>query len=159
MTKLRSLALVVVTTGAVGLAGCGGSDGGSASGGSSTDPNTLLVSTFQPSTDGSKIKSGTIEIKLSGKMTGTTPLSGTADAKIALNEAPKQGALPEFKADVSVDGQQKGGQKIQLKAGGTYVAGRFYVNYDGTDYDVGEELSKRAITSMEQEHRSSASRV
>ena len=149
MTTLRSLALVAVASGAVGLAGCGGSDGGTASGGSSTDAKTLLVSTFQPSTDGSKIKSGTIEIKISGKLTGSTALDGTADAKIAINQA-KDGELPEFKADVSVDGQQKGGQKFQLKAGGTYIDNRFYVNYDGDDYDVGEELSKRAVSSMQQ---------
>lgn len=149
MTTLRSLALAAAMSTAVGLAGCGGSDGETASAGSSTDAKTLLVNTFQPSDDGSKIKSGTIEIKISGQMTGKTPLDGSASAKIAIDEG-KDGELPEFKADVAVDGQQKGGQKFELSAGGTYTGGRFYVNYDGEDYDVGEELSKRAVSSMQQ---------
>ncbi len=105
MTTLRSLALAAVASTAIGIAGCGGSDGETASAGSSTDAKTLLVSTFQPSDDGSKIKSGTIEIKISGKMTGASPLDGTASAKIAIDEG-KDGQVPDFKADVSVDGQQ-----------------------------------------------------
>lgn len=149
MTTLRSLALAAVASTAIGIAGCGGSDGETASAGSSTDAKTLLVSTFQPSDDGSKIKSGTIEIKISGKMTGASPLDGTASAKIAIDEG-KDGQVPDFKADVSVDGQQGGGQNFKLNAGGTYTGGRFYVNYDGEDYDVGEELSKRAVSSMQQ---------
>jgi hypothetical protein len=149
MTTLRTLALVAAASGAIGLAGCGGSDSSTASGSKSTDAKTLLVSTFQPSDDGSKIKSGTIEIKISGEMTGASALDGSASAKIAIDEG-KDGELPEFKADVSVDGQQKGGQKFKLDAGGTYTGGRFYVSYDGENYDVGEELSKRAVDSMQQ---------
>jgi hypothetical protein len=151
MTTLRSLALVAVASGAVGLAGCGGGDAGTADSASSggTDAKTLLVNTFQPSTDGSKIKSGLIELKVSGKMTGASPLDGSAEARIAIDQA-KDGALPEFSADVAVEGQQKGGQKFDLKAGGTYVGNRFYVSYDGEDYDVGEELSKRAVSSLQQ---------
>ncbi len=149
MTTLRSLALAAVASTAIGIAGCGGSEGETASAGSSTDAKTLLVSTFQPSGEGSKIKSGTIEIKIDGKTTGASALEGTASAKIAIDEG-KDGKLPNFKADVSVDGQQKGGQPFKLNAGGTYTGGRFYVNYDGENYDVGEELSKRAVTSMQQ---------
>lgn len=150
MTTFRSIALVAVASGALGLAGCGGDGEQTASSGSgSTDAKTLLVSTFQPSKEGSKIKSGTIEIKIDGKMTGSTPLEGSASAKIAIDEA-KDGELPQFKADVAVDGKQQGGQSFKLNAGGTYTGGRFYVNYDGEDYDVGEELSKRAVDSMKQ---------
>ncbi|MEH3054176.1 MAG: hypothetical protein PGN13_09255 [Patulibacter minatonensis] len=156
MTTLRSLALVAVAAGAVGFAGCGDSDGGTASGGSSTDAKTLLVNTFQPSGEGSKIKSGTVEIKLSGKMTGAKPLDGAATAKISIDQG-KNGELPNFKADVSVDGQQKGGQKFELDAGGTYVGNRFYVSYDGDNYDVGEELSRRAVASMKQAVKESGS--
>ncbi len=81
-------------------------------------------------------------------MTGASPLDGSASAKIAIDEG-KDGQVPDFKADVAVDGQQKGAA-FKLNAGGTYTGGRFYVNYDGEDYDVGEELSKRAVSSMQQ---------
>lgn len=147
--KFRSLALTAVAAGALGLAGCGDDDTGSASinGGGSSDPSTLLVNTFKPGGD-SKIKSGTIELKLSGSMTGTTAGSGEASATIKLNEG-KDGEVPEFSAEVAVNGEQKGGAKIDnFKAGGTYVDDRFYVSYDGDNYDIGEELSKRAVDSL-----------
>ncbi|MBO9531695.1 MAG: hypothetical protein J7513_01850 [Solirubrobacteraceae bacterium] len=150
MTTLRSLALAAVASGAVVLAGCGGSDSGTAdTGNGGTDAKAILVNTFAPSTDGSKIKSGQIDLKVSGKMTGSDALDGTAEAKIQIDQA-KDGALPEFAAEVAVEGQQKGSSKFDLKAGGTYVGNRFYVSYDGENYDVGEELSKRAVSSLQQ---------
>jgi hypothetical protein len=158
MTKLRSLALVAVASSSVGLAACGGTGDSSSAGNaaSSSDAQTLLVSTFKPSEDGSKIKSGAIEITLSGKMTGATAFDGSASAKIAIDEG-KDGELPDFKADVAVDAKQKSGQNFKLNAGGTYTGGRFYVSYDGENYDVGEEISRRAVTSMKQAVKQSGS--
>ena len=149
--KLRSLALTAVATGALGLAGCGDdttTTGGGGSGGS-TDARTLLVNTFKPTGDASKIKSGSIEIKVKGDLTGgSMEGNGEATANIKLNDA-KDGEVPEFSAAVKVNGEQKGGQKIDLDAGGVYTDNRFYVSYDGENYDVGEELSKRALDSLQ----------
>jgi len=146
----RSLALTAVAAGALGLSGCGGDDSSSGNAGASTssDPNTLLVSTFKPG-ESSKIKSGTIELKVSGSLSGTPSGHGEASAVIKLNEA-KDGEIPEFSADVAVKGEQDGGPKIDFKAGGVFVDNRFYVTYDGENYDVGEELSKRAMASLQQ---------
>ncbi|MFT4036301.1 MAG: hypothetical protein QM679_12075 [Patulibacter sp.] len=148
MTMLRSLALVAVASGAVGLAGCGG--GGAAAGddaSSGTDAKSLLADTFRPSEHGSKIKSATIDLKLDGKLTGKGALEGTGEAKVVIGQA-QQGQLPNFSAAVSLDGQQQGGRKIKLNAGGTYVGKRVYVSYDGIDYDLGQELSERATASL-----------
>jgi hypothetical protein len=149
--KFRTLALTAVTAGALGIAGCGGDDSsstGSSGGGGGKDANTLLVNTFQPSGDSSKIKSGTIDIEIEGELSGgAINASGKASAVIKLNEA-KDGAIPEFSAAVKVKGEQKGGGKVDLDAGGTYTDNRFYVSYDGDNYDVGEELSKRAVDSL-----------
>ncbi len=152
----RSLALTAVAAGALGLSGCG-DDGSSGSAGAtnSSDPNTLLVSTFKPGAN-SKIKSGTIELKISGSLSGDPSGSGEASALIKLGEAKNEGEVPEFSADVAVKGEQKGGQKIDFKAGGVYTDNRFYVNYDGDSYDVGEELSKRAVASLQQSIKQSS---
>lgn len=145
----RSLALTAVTAGAIGLAGCGGDDSssGNASGGSS-NPNTLLVNTFKPGSGG-KIKSGTIELTANGTLSGDPSGSGEVKAVIKLGEA-NSGEVPEFSADVDVKGEQKGGRKIDFQAGGVFTDNRFYINYDGESYDVGEELSKRAVDSLKQ---------
>lgn len=145
----RSLALTAAAAGALGLAGCGGDDSssGNASGGTS-NPNTLLVNTFKPGSGG-KIKSGTIEFTASGTLSGDPSGSGEAKAVIKLGEA-KDGEVPEFSADVDVKGEQKGGRKIDFQAGGVLVDNRLYVKYDGENYDVGEELSKRAVDSLKQ---------
>jgi hypothetical protein len=148
--KLRSLALTAVTAGALGISGCGGDDSGSTAGGAGasggTDANSLLVNTFKPTGD-SKIKSATIDLKIGGTLEGTTAGNGDASATIKLNEA-KSGEVPEFSADVTVKGEEKGGKKIDLKVGGVYTGDRFYVSYDGDNYDVGEELSKRAVDAL-----------
>ncbi len=147
--KFRSLALTAIAAGALGISGCGGDDTKTAGGSSgSTDANTLLINTFQPSGDSSKIKSGTIDIAITGELTGgAIQGAGEATATIKLNEA-ENGQIPEFSAAVKVSGEEKGGQKIDLDAGGVYTDNRFYVSYDGESYDVGEELSKRAVESL-----------
>lgn len=154
--KLRSLALTAVAASSLGLAACGGDDTTSSGGGGEVDAKTLLASTFQPSEEG-KIKSGKLEFKIGGEMSGATDAKGEASAVVLLNEA-KDGDVPEFKADVTIKGEQEA-QKLDLTAGGTYTDGRFYVSYDGEDYDVGEELSKRASeslkSSLEQAEKSS----
>jgi hypothetical protein len=156
--KYRSLALAAVAVGALGLAGCGGSDGGSSTAGAGdADPNTLLVSTFKPKDEAGKIKSGTIELKVDGKLSGGKSMSGKASAKISLNEG-KDGNIPEFQADVAVNGQEDGGAKIDFKAGAVYTNERFYVSYDGENYDVGETLSERAAQSIEKSIKQSGSK-
>jgi hypothetical protein len=155
--KYRSLALSAVAVGALGLAGCGGSDGGgSTASAGDADATTLLVNTFQPKSEAGKIKSGTIELKVDGELTGAKPISGKASAKISLNQG-KDGDIPEFKADISVDGQEKGGAKLDFNAGAVYTNDRFYVNYDGENYDVGETLSERAAQSIEKSIKQSGS--
>jgi hypothetical protein len=156
--KIRSLALSAVAVGALGISGCGGSDTASTGGGggSSTDAKALLAKTFNPTGNESKIKSGAIEFKIDGDLTGSTEAHGEATANIKLNEA-KSGEIPEFSAAVKANGEIKGGQKINLDAGGVYTDNRFYVSYDGTDYDVGQELSKRAVDSLKQAIKESGS--
>lgn len=158
--KLRSLALTAVAAGALGISGCGDDDttaSGGGGGGGATDARTLLVNTFQPTGDASKIKSGQIELKIKGDLTGgSTDGSGEATANIKLNEA-NGDQIPEFSAAVKVKGEQKGGQKLDIDAGGTYTNNRFYVAYDGDNYDVGEELSKRAVDSLQNAIKQSGS--
>ncbi|MDQ8045082.1 MAG: hypothetical protein AAGC46_09650 [Solirubrobacteraceae bacterium] len=145
--QIRSLALTAVTVGALGISGCGSSSDTKTGAASTTDAKTLLASTFQPSTGSSKIKSGDIKITANGKLTGTPGGSGEASAEIKLGQA-KDGEIPEFSAAVKASGEETGGGKLDLDAGGVYVDGRFYVSYQGTNYDVGQELSARAVQSL-----------
>lgn len=144
--KLRSFALTAAAACTLGLTACGGDDSTTSDGGGGeVDAKTLLVSTFKPTEEG-KIKSGKIEFKIGGELSGATEANGEASATVLLNEA-KDGEIPEFQADVVIKGEQKA-QKLDVKAGGTFTDGRFYVAYDGENYDVGEELSKRATDSL-----------
>ena len=147
--NLRSFALTAVAAGALGLAGCGGDDSPStAKGGadnSGASAQELLTKTFGASSAKEAIKSGTLEFKIGGKFTGEGAGSGDASFKVSVDETPKGAALPPFNAEVAVNGKEENGGSLDIKAGATYVDDRFYIAYDGDNYDVGEELSKRAV--------------
>lgn len=144
--KFRALALSAVAAGSLGLAACGDDSGsGDVSG---VDARQLLVKTFDGSS--APMKSGTIELELGGEITGEDAGNGTLTAKVAVNEAPKKGELPTFAAEFGVKGKAEG-QELDEKFGATYVDNRFFIAYDGENYDVGEEFSKQAVAEFKKQ--------
>lgn len=146
--KFRALALSAVAAGSLGLAACGDDSGSGDTSG--VDARQLLVKTFDGSSE--PIKSGTVEFKIGGEITGEDSGKGDLTAKMAINEAPKQGELPTFSAEFGVNGKAEG-QSIDEKFGATYVDNRFFLAYDGTDYDVGEEFSKQAVAEFKKQQK------
>lgn len=138
--KLRAFALTAVAAGSLGLASCG--DDSSSGDTSNLNASQLLVKTFDGSAE--PIKSGTVEFEVGGEITGQDAGEGNLTVKMAINEAPKEGELPSFSAEFAVQGKAEG-QSIDENFGATYIDNRFFLAYDGTDYDVGEEFSKQAV--------------
>ncbi len=146
MRVAKSLAVVAILAGSISLAGCGG-DEGSASG-AAPDARTLLSETFSPK-GGSAIKSATVELTVSGKLSGSSSGSGSGDLKLSVDQAKEKGQLPDFQAELAVKGSS-GKDDLDLNAGATYSGGRFYLSYDGQDYDAGEQLSKQIAQAAQQ---------
>ena len=69
MRVAKSLAVVAILAGSISLAGCGGDEGSSS--GAAPDARTLLSETFSPK-GGSAIKSATVELTVSGKLSDQT---------------------------------------------------------------------------------------
>jgi len=145
-TRLRlPLLLVIVLTlalAAVG-AGCGGGGGG---GGDSSDAKAMLEKAFTTEVDSADLK-----IDLSADLQGVEQLNGPLSLTI---EGPykSQGKnkLPLFDWDLNVQG---GGQTF---AGGLVVtASNAFVEFQGTNYEVGSELFKQFASQIEQQSSSS----
>lgn len=146
MRVAKSLAVVAVLAGSISLASCGGDE--SSSSGSAPDARTLLSDTFSPK-GGSAIKSATVELAVSGKLSGSSSGSGSGNLKLSVDQAKEKGQLPDFSAELAVKGSS-GKDDLDLNAGATYSGGRFYLNYDGQDYDAGEQLSKQIASAAQQ---------
>ena len=118
-------------------AGCGGDDGG---GGSEAD--TLLKKAFA-----TEVKSADLKIDVSADLEGVPQLNGPISLTI---EGPykSQGKkkLPLFDWDINVQG---GGQTF---AGGLVVTtDNAFVEFQGTNYEVGSELFSQFATQVEQQ--------
>ena len=131
VTILVSLALAAVG------AGCGGDDGGG-----SSEAESLLKKAFATEVDSADLK-----IDVSADLEGVQQLDGPISLTI---EGPykSQGKkkLPLFDWDVSVQG---GGQSF---AGGLVVTtDNAFVEFQGTNYEVGSELFTQFATQVEQQ--------
>jgi len=139
---LRSLfALVALIAATTALVACGGGDSGE-SASSDTDVNTLLDKTFNGSKD---VKSGKIDLSLKAEVTGGDA-SGPIDVSLS-GPFESQGAkkMPKFDMDLSASGQ---GQNI--KAGVENTGDKAFVNFNGTDYVVSDEVYNQFKTGYEQ---------
>jgi hypothetical protein len=139
-TRLRSvLFLLVASLAAVALSACGG-DGKTAS--ADSDVNQLLKDTF---TGNKKVKSGRFALALAVDAQGGTQ-KGPINVKLS-GPFQSQGAkkLPKFKLGLDFAGS---GQN--LKAGLTSTGDKGFVNFNGTDYAVSDQVFKQFVAGYEQ---------
>ncbi len=129
-TTKRTLLALAALVAAMVLVACGGGDGGDEAS-SDTDVDTLLEQTFSGD---KKIDSGKIDLSLKASATGTS--GGSFDVSLT-GPFQSEGAekLPKFAFELAASGQ---GQNIE--AGATSTGEKGFVNFNGTDYVVSDEV-------------------
>jgi hypothetical protein len=138
LEKIRAVVVLgLVLAVALVLAACGGGDGGD------EDPQPLLNETF-----GNAIQSGTFDLDFKIEASGGDD-PGSFEAKLG---GPFQGqgdAFPLFDIDVSVKAEG-GSQDLSGSGGLTSTSGKAFVNFQGTDYAVDQELYDQYVSTYTQ---------
>ena len=140
---LRSLLLLAALVAALALAACGGDDKNEAS--ADSDVDTLLQKTFE---GGKDIKSGKIDFKLKMNITegGAGQVSGPVDITLSGPfQTEGKGKLPQLALAAKVNG---GGQNIA--AGVTVTEDKGYVNFNGQDYVLSDQIFQQFKQGYEQ---------
>ena len=140
MTRpLRPVLLVLLAALALFVAACGGGDEAS----SDTDVNTLLSDTFKGN---KKVESGLLSLSLRVDAKNAQGVNGPVTLGI---KGPFQSQgdkkLPKFKIDFAFEGA---GQSI--KAGLTSTGAKGFVNFQGTEYAVSDQVFKQFKAGYEQ---------
>jgi hypothetical protein len=134
MTRIRlSVALALALVSALLLAACGGDDG------NNEDPQRVLTETFSNPTP---IRSGNFDLVLKLQTHGRDN-PGTLEVKLGghfQNQAPDQ--FPHFDFDVSLRAES-GSQTLSGSGGLTATGDRAFVNIQGTEYEVPQQLYDR----------------
>jgi hypothetical protein len=130
LTKIRALSILVVAlAGASLLAACGGGD-------NNEDPQQVLQQTFDNPTS---IQSGTFDLDLRLETSGGDS-PGTFEVKLGgkfAGQGPNQ--FPKFDVDASVKADS-GSQSLSGSGGLTSTGDQAFINYQGTDYIVPQQL-------------------
>jgi hypothetical protein len=140
---LRPILLCLLVALAAVVVACGGSGGGDEAS-SDTDVDTLLADTFNGKDK--KVESGKLALELKIDAKNTQGVSGpvTVSVKGPFQTEGKQ-KLPKFKIDFAFEGA---GQSI--KAGLTSTGTKGFVNFQGSDYAVTDQLFTQFKTGYEQ---------
>jgi hypothetical protein len=139
--SLQAILLALLAALALAVAACGGGGGEEAS--EDTDVDTLLSDTFKGNKD---VKSGKLDLKLDVDAKGAEGANGPIKLSIAgpfQSEGAKK--LPKFKIDFAFEGA---GQSI--KAGLTSTGTKGFVNFQGNDYVVSDQVFKQFKAGYEQ---------
>lgn len=143
---LRILAPLALLIAALALVACGGGDdAGGEKVSSDADVNTLLDQTF--SGKDKKVDSGKVDMKLKLNVSGGgSSLNGPIDISLS-GPFQSEGAtkLPKFDLDVAFSGA---GQNI--KAGAESTGTKAFVNFNGEDYAVSEQVFNQFKQGFEQ---------
>ena len=144
----RSLLLLLAALLALVVAGCGGDSGSSAS--SDTSVDELLKQTFSGE---KKVDSGKLDLSLKIDVQGG---SSQVQGPIALTlsgpfQTQGKGKLPKFDIDAAFEGA---GQS--LKAGVTSTGDKAFVNFQGTEYAVSDQVFQQFKAGYEQAQKQSA---
>ena len=135
------LALIAALALAVGACG-GGSSGDSAS--EDTDVDTLLSETFNGKDK--KIESGKLDVKLDVDAKGAEGVNGPIKLSVSGPfQTEGEQKLPKFDIDFAFEGA---GQSI--KAGLTSTGTKGFVNFQGTEYVVSDQVFQQFKTGYEQ---------
>jgi hypothetical protein len=137
--SLRPLLLALLAALALVVAACGGGDEAS----SETDVNTLLSDTFKGN---KKVESGKLDLSLRVDAKNAQGVNGPISLSLA-GPFQSQGEkkLPQFKIDFAFEGA---GQSI--KAGLTSTGTKGFVNFQGEDYAVSDQVFKQFKAGYEQ---------
>jgi hypothetical protein len=141
-TLLALLALFLATS---ALVACGGGGGGGSGDEASadTDVNTLLDKTFSGD---KKVESGKIDLSLNVDVTGDDSISGPISVRLSGPfETQGESKLPKFAMAAEVHGQ---GQDI--KAGATSTGDKGFVNLNGQDYVLSDQVFDQFKAGYEQ---------
>jgi hypothetical protein len=142
--RARSLLLVLAALVALVVAGCGGGDKTS-SVDESTSVDDLLTKTFSGQ---HKVDSGRLDLSMNIDVSGSS--SSQLQGPIALKlsgpfQSQGKGQLPKFDIDASFEGA---GQS--LKAGLASTGDKGFVNFNGTEYAVSDQIFQQFKTGYEQ---------
>ena len=134
MTRIRlSVALALAIISALLLAACGGG------GGNDEDPHQVLTQTFSNPTP---IKSGNFDLDFRVESNGGES-PGTLEVKLGGQfQGQDPGSFPQFDFDVSFR-IESGSQTISGSGGLTATGDRAFVNIQGTEYAVPQQLYQR----------------
>ena len=141
MTRsLQAILLALLAALALAVGACGG-DGNEAS--EDTDVNTLLSDTFKGNKD---VKSGKLDLKLNIDAKGAEGVNGPITMSVS-GPFQSQGAkkLPKFDIDFAFEGA---GQSI--KAGLTSTGTKGFVNFQGNEYAVSDQVFNQFKAGYEQ---------
>jgi hypothetical protein len=130
VNRMRTLiALTIALIAALVIAACGGG------GGNDEDPQQVLTETFS---NDQSITSGAFTLDLKVSSEGGTD-SGSFEAKLGGPFQGQDGKFPQFDvdADVKLDSNT---QNFSGSGGLTSTGDKAYVNFQGTDYEVPQEL-------------------
>ncbi len=135
MKRIRAAVAFVLALGAIlSIGACGGDDGGG-----EEDPQQVLTETFDNS-----IQSGVFDFDLSIESSGGSD-PGTFEAKAG---GPFQGQgdrFPQFDLDVSLKAES-GSQSISGSGGLTSTGTTAFVNFQGTEYAIDQELFDQYVS-------------
>jgi hypothetical protein len=139
--SLHTILLALLAALALGVAACGGDDGNEAS--ADTDVDTLLNDTFKGNKD---VKSGKLNLALNVDAKNAEGVNGPVTLRVSgpFQSLGKQ-KLPKFKIDFAFEGA---GQSI--KAGLTSTGEKGFVNFQGTEYAVSDQVFKQFKAGYEQ---------
>ena len=138
MSRLRPAALSALLAAlALVVAACGGSDeGGGEQASAETDVDKLLTQTF---TGAKKVESGKLAFALQlDAQGGSSQVQGPISASLKGPFKAQGDTMPAFKLDLAFEGA---GQS--LKAGATSTGQKGFVNFQGTDYAVSDQVFRQ----------------
>jgi hypothetical protein len=124
--QLRLTLVLALCIAALGIASCGGDDGGG-----DEDPQELLEATFS---NQEEITSGVFDVSVDVATEGGEN-AGTFDGSLSGPFQSTDGGFPEFDLDAELD-LSSDVQDFSGEAGVTSAGGSAFVNFQGTDYEV-----------------------
>ena len=147
----RLLLLVLAALLAALVAGCGGGDGEGASADEDSSVDQVLKDTFSGK---KKVESGKLDLSLKIDVQGSSDSQLQGPITLSLTgpfQTQGKGKLPQFDIDAAFEGA---GQS--LKAGVTSTGEKAFVNFQGTDYAVSDQVFQQFKAGYEQAQKQSA---
>jgi hypothetical protein len=146
----RLLLLVLAALLAALVAGCGGGDGDGASADEDSSVDQVLKDTFSGK---KKVDSGKLDLSLKIDVQGgSSQVQGPISLSLAGPfQTQGEGKLPKFDIDAAFEGA---GQN--LKAGLTSTGDKAFVNFQGTEYAVSNQVFQQFKAGYEQAQKQSA---